>query len=160
MNLSPAAQRVQDALLDRGTQLEVRELPASTRTAVEAAQAVGCQLGQIVKSLVFRGAHSGQALLVETSGANRVSEARLAGQVGEPVHIASAEFVRQHTGFAIGGVPPLAHPQPLRTYIDRDLMGYPEVWAAAGTPQALFALTPQQLVELTRGEVVDIKAPG
>jgi prolyl-tRNA editing enzyme YbaK/EbsC (Cys-tRNA(Pro) deacylase) len=160
MSLSPAAQRVQDALINRGTQLEVRELPASTRTAAQAAQAVGCQLGQIVKSLVFRGAQSGQAVLVETSGANRVSEARLAEQVGESVHMASAEFVRQHTGFAIGGVPPLPHAQPLRTYIDRDLMGYPEVWAAAGTPQALFALTPLQLVELTRGEVIDIKAPG
>jgi prolyl-tRNA editing enzyme YbaK/EbsC (Cys-tRNA(Pro) deacylase) len=141
-------------------QLQVRQLSASTRTAGEAAQAVGCQLGQIVKSLVFRGAHSGQAVLVETSGANRVSEAHLAEHVGEPVRMASAEFVRQHTGFAIGGVPPLAHAQPLRTFIDRDLMSYQEVWAAAGTPQALFALTPQQLVELTRGEVIDIKASG
>ncbi len=160
MSLSPAAQRVQDALIDRGTQLEVRELPASTRTAVEAAQVVGCQLGQIVKSLVFRGALTGQAVLVETSGANRVSETRLAEHVGEPVQMASAEFVRRHTGFAVGGVPPLAHAQPLRTFIDRDLMSYQEVWAAGGTPQALFALTPAQLVELTRGEVIDIKAPG
>jgi len=119
---------------------------------------VGCQLGQIVKSLVFRGALTGQAVLVETSGANRVSEARLAEHVGEPVQMGSAEFVRHHTGFAIGGVPPLAHAQPLRTYIDRDLMSYQEVWAAGGTPQALFALTPQQLVELTQGEVVEVKA--
>jgi len=160
MSLSPAAQRVQDALINQGTQLEVRELPASTRTAAEAAQAVGCQLGQIVKSLVFRGALTGQAVLVETSGANRVSEARLAEHVGEPVQMASAEIVRHHTGFAIGGVPPLAHAQPLRTYVDRDLMSYQKVWAAGGTPQALFALTPAQLVELTRGEVIDIKAPG
>lgn len=157
MSLSPAAQRVQDALINRGTQLVVRELPASTRTAAEAAQAVGCQLGQIVKSLVFRGALTGQAVLVETSGANRVSEVRLAEHVGEPVHMASAEFVRHHTGFAIGGVPPLAHAQPLRTFIDRDLLSYQEVWAAGGTPQALFALTPAQLVDITGGEVVDVK---
>jgi prolyl-tRNA editing enzyme YbaK/EbsC (Cys-tRNA(Pro) deacylase) len=135
----------------------VRELPASTRTAVEAARAVGCELGQIVKSLVFRGVQSGQAVLVETSGANRVSEEHLAQKLGEPVQMAGAEFVRQHTGFAIGGVPPLAHARPLRTFIDRDLMSYPQVWAAGGTPQALFALTPQQLVEITGGEVISIK---
>jgi prolyl-tRNA editing enzyme YbaK/EbsC (Cys-tRNA(Pro) deacylase) len=157
MSLSPAAQRVQDALNSRGTRLQVRELPASTRTAVEAARAVGCELGQIVKSLVFRGAQSGQAVLVETSGANRVSEERLAQQLGEPVQMAGAEFVRQHTGFAIGGVPPLAHAQPLRTFVDRDLLSYPQVWAAGGTPQALFALTPQQLVEITGGQVVTVK---
>lgn len=158
MNLSPSAQRVQDALVELGTQLTVRELPSSTRTAAEAAQAVGCALGQIVKSLVFRGVTSGQALLVETSGANRVSEARLAEHLGEPVRMASAEFVRIHTGFAIGGVPPLAHANTLRTFIDRDLMGYEEIWAAAGTPQALFALTPEQLVDITQGEVVEVKA--
>ena len=94
MSLSPSAQRVQDALIELGTQIQVRELPASTRTAAEAAQAVGCALGQIVKSLVFRGVQSGQAILVETSGANRVSEARLAGHLGEEVRMASAEFVR------------------------------------------------------------------
>jgi prolyl-tRNA editing enzyme YbaK/EbsC (Cys-tRNA(Pro) deacylase) len=158
MSLSPSAQRVQDALIELGTQIQVRELPASTRTAAEAAQAVGCALGQIVKSLVFRGVRSGQAILVETSGANRVSESNLAGHLGEEVRMASAEFVRLHTGFAIGGVPPLAHASVLRTYIDRDLMDYEEIWAAAGTPQALFALTPQQLVDITQGEVVEVKA--
>ncbi len=158
MSLSPSAQRVQDALIELGTQLTVRELPSSTRTAAEAAQAVGCTLGQIVKSLVFRGATSGQAVLVETSGANRVSETRLAEHLGEPVRMASAEFVRMHTGFAIGGVPPMAHANPLRTFIDRDLLGYEEIWAAAGTPQALFALSPEQLVDITRGEVIEVKA--
>jgi prolyl-tRNA editing enzyme YbaK/EbsC (Cys-tRNA(Pro) deacylase) len=158
MSLSPSAQRVQDALIELGTQLKVRELPSSTRTAAEAAQAVGCALGQIVKSLVFCGVTSGAAVLVETSGANRVSEARLAEHLGEPVRMASAEFVRMHTGFAIGGVPPLAHASALRTFIDRDLMAYEEIWAAAGTPQALFALTPEQLVDITQGEVVEVKA--
>ncbi len=157
MSLSPSAQRVQDALVELGTQLTVRELPSSTRTATEAAHAVGCALGQIVKSLVFRGISSGQAVLVETSGANRVSEARLAEHLGEPVRMAGAEFVRMQTGFAIGGVPPLAHAHALRTFIDRDLMAYEEIWAAAGTPQALFALTPEQLVDITRGEVIEVK---
>jgi prolyl-tRNA editing enzyme YbaK/EbsC (Cys-tRNA(Pro) deacylase) len=158
MALSPSAQRVQDALVELGTQLKVRELPSSTRTASEAAQAVGCALGQIVKSLVFRGVTSGQALLVETSGANRVSEARLAQHLGEPVRMAGAEFVRMQTGFAIGGVPPLAHANAIRTFIDRDLMNYDEIWAAAGTPQALFALTPEQLVDITGGQVIELKA--
>lgn len=133
------------------------ELPASTRTAVEAAQAVGCLVGQIVKSLVFKKTHTGQALLVVASGSNRVNEEKLAGLIGEPIGKADAEFVRQQTGFAIGGVPPVGHNQVLHTLVDEDLLQYTEIWAAAGTPNAVFRLTPPDLLKITLGQVVRVK---
>jgi prolyl-tRNA editing enzyme YbaK/EbsC (Cys-tRNA(Pro) deacylase) len=156
MTLSASAKKVQDALTVLGMTLQVVELPASTRTAVEAAQAVGCQVGQIVKSLVFRGLHSQQPVLVIASGSNRVNETRLGELLGEPVGKADAEYVRQHTGFAIGGVPPLGHTAPIRIWIDQDLFQYPEIWAAAGTPHAIFRLTPADLVKMTGGQVTVI----
>jgi len=155
--LPPSAQRVQDALTLAGLSLEVIELPASTRTAVEAAQAIGCQVGQIVKSLVFKTATSGKALLVLASGDNRVNEQRLQEVCGEPLRKADADFVRQQTGYAIGGVPPLGHVQPLLTFIDEDLLRYDEIWAAAGTPHAVFRLKPEHLQRLTAGQVMCIK---
>lgn len=154
--LSRSAAKVQAALNENGLQLTVRELAKSTRTAEDAARAVDCRVGQIVKSLIVRGEVSGRAYLVLVSGPNRLNLKRLAGIVDEPVAMAPAEFVRSVAGFAIGGVPPLGHPSPLLTYIDRDLLDYPQVWAAAGTPRALFTLTPDQLVQVTGGEVVDI----
>jgi prolyl-tRNA editing enzyme YbaK/EbsC (Cys-tRNA(Pro) deacylase) len=156
MTLSVSAQKVQHALADLGMDLQVVELPSSTRTAVEAAQAVGCQVGQIVKSLVFRAAHSDRPVLVVASGANRVNEARLGDLLGEPIAKADADYVRLRTGFAIGGVPPLAHAEPLTIFIDQDLMQYAEIWAAAGTPHAVFCLTPAQLVTMTGGAVTQI----
>jgi prolyl-tRNA editing enzyme YbaK/EbsC (Cys-tRNA(Pro) deacylase) len=120
--LSQRAQRVQDALIALGLPCRVIELPTSTRTAQEAAGAVGCSVGQIVKSLVFRGVQTGRPILVLASGANRVNEARLSELAGEPIAKADAAFVRAHTGFAIGGVAPLGHPAPLTTYIDADLL--------------------------------------
>jgi len=156
MTLSPNAQKIQDALTGLGMTLQVVELPSSTRTAVEAAQAVGCQVGQIVKSLVFRAAHSDRPVLVVASGANRVNEARLGTALGEPIGKADADYVRQRTGFAIGGVPPLAHAEPLQIFIDQDLLQYAEIWAAAGTPHAVFCLTPAQLVTMTGGRVIQI----
>ncbi len=156
MTLSTSAQKVQDALAELGMTLQVVELPSSTRTAVEAAQAVGCQVGQIVKSLVFRAAHSSQPVLVVASGANRVNEARLEPLLGEPIAKADADYVRLRTGFAIGGVPPLAHAEPLHIFIDQDLLQYREIWAAAGTPHAVFCLTPAQLVSMTGGTVIQI----
>ncbi len=158
MAMSPSAQRVQNALAARGLPLRVVELDASPRTAVEAAAAVGCAVGQIVKSLVFRGAASGQPLLVVTSGANRVSEAKLAELLGEPVERPDADYVRRVTGFAIGGVAPVGHSEPLLTWIDQDLLQYPEIWAAAGTPRAVFQLTPTELQTLTAGRVANLKA--
>lgn len=155
--LSPSAQKVQDALEALGFNLTVIEFAESTRTAQEAADRVGCQLGQIAKSLVFRGQASGKAVLVLTSGANRVDENRLARHLGEPVGRADPDFARQATGFAIGGVPPVGHPQPVKTYLDEDLLQYPTIWAAAGTPKAVFQLTPAELEKMTAGKVVAVK---
>ena len=154
--LSASAQKVQDALAALGLPCRVVELPASTRTAQEAAAAVGCTVGQIVKSLIFRGAETNKPLLVVASGSNRVNEARLAELAGEPIAKADAAFVRAHTGFAIGGVAPVGHPAPLETYIDADLLQYAEIWAAAGTPNAVFALPPSDLERMTGGTVVSI----
>lgn len=156
--LSASAQKVQNALAARGLALTVVELPQSTRTAAEAAQAVGCAVGQIVKSLVFRAAESQRAVLVITSGANRVNEKAVAALLGEPLLKADADFVRAHTGFAIGGVPPVGHAEPLVTFVDEDLLAYPEIWAAAGTPNAVFRLTPPDLLMLTEGKVARVKA--
>lgn len=154
--LPPSAQRVQEVLQHLGFTCQVLELPQSTRTAVEAAQAVGCTVGQIVKSLVFRGRETRKPILVLVSGANRVNEKTLAQRVGEPIEKADADYVREQTGFAIGGVPPIGHIQPLPTYIDQDLMQYAEIWAAAGTPHAVFRLTPTDLVQMTGGRLVSI----
>lgn len=152
----PSIQRVQEALQHLGFSCQVLELPQSTHTAAEAAQAVGCTIGQIVKSLVFRGKETHKPILILASGANRVDEKALARLVGEPIEKADADFVREQTGFAIGGVPPIGHIQPLPTYIDQDLMQYEEIWAAAGTPHAVFPLTPADLVRMTGGTVTPI----
>lgn len=156
MNLSPSAKKVQAALAALGMSLQVVELPASTRSAAEAAQAVGCTLGQIVKSLVFRAVESDRPILVETSGSNRVNEARLRELTGETIGKADADFVRQRTGFVIGGVPPVGHSVKLLTFIDQDLLQYTEIWAAAGTPNAVFRLTPEELVRMTGGQVTRV----
>lgn len=151
-----SVQRVQRALLDAGLTAAVVELPASTRTASDAASAVGCSVGQIVKSLVFRAGESGPAVLVLTSGANRVDESRVATLVGAPITKPDAEFVRSTTGFAIGGVPPLGHTQSIATLVDEDLMQFDTVWAAGGSPHALFAVAPADLVRATGGRVVGV----
>jgi prolyl-tRNA editing enzyme YbaK/EbsC (Cys-tRNA(Pro) deacylase) len=156
MPLTPAAQRVSDALRLKGYAGDVLELAVSTRSAADAARAVDCDVARIVKSLVFRGASSGEPLLVLTSGSNRVDEAALGDRLGERLERADADFVREHTGFAIGGVPPLGHPNPLRTLIDRDLMSHETIWAAAGTPSALFEITPVDLARLTGGEILQV----
>lgn len=159
--LSASAQRFQEILRQRGYAHQVIELPASTRTAKEAAQAVGCAPGQIVKSLVFKAAHSQTPLLVLASGPNRVDEGRLSELVGEPIEKADADLVRQWTGFAVGGVPPLGHKEPVAAFIDETLLQYDTLWAAAGTPRAVFQLTPADLRAMTAGRVVAIKeAPG
>jgi len=155
--MSASAQKVQQALNAFGLALEVVELPQSTRTATEAAQAAGCSVGQIVKSLVFRGRQTERAVLVLTSGANRVNEQTLAQLAGEQVGKADPDFVRQRTGFSIGGVPPVGHSEPLPTFIDQDLMQYSEIWAAAGTPNAVFRLIPADLVRISSGRIVSVK---
>jgi prolyl-tRNA editing enzyme YbaK/EbsC (Cys-tRNA(Pro) deacylase) len=152
--LSPSAQRVQDALRSRGFAYDVIELAQTTRTAAEAAAAVGCTVGQIAKSLVFKTRHSGRPLLVIASGANRVNEKHLCAIVGELIEKPDADFVRQYTGFVIGGVPPVGHAAPLAVYIDEDLLQYDVIWAAAGTPHAVFRLAPADLVRMTGGQTI------
>lgn len=154
--LSPGAQKVQNLLKESGFSARVVELPDSTRTAVEAANAIGCTVAQIVKSLIFRGKQSDTAILVVASGTNRVDEKRLRELAGETIEKANADFVRQRTGFAIGGVAPLGHSEALKTFIDEDLLQYDEIWAAAGTPHAVFQLTPKDLQAMTGGQVVSI----
>jgi prolyl-tRNA editing enzyme YbaK/EbsC (Cys-tRNA(Pro) deacylase) len=154
--LSQSAQRVQDQLTRLGFEIQVQELPDSTRTSTEAARAVGCQVAQIVKSLVFRGEKSSQPVLVLASGANRVNEKAIGALLGEPILKADPDFVRQQTGFVIGDVPPVGHARKLRTFIDKDLLQHGSIWAAAGTPHAVFRLSPADLVKMTGGQVVDI----
>jgi prolyl-tRNA editing enzyme YbaK/EbsC (Cys-tRNA(Pro) deacylase) len=148
---------VQDALKARGFANRVVEHEQTTRTSAEAAAAVGCEVGQIVKSVIFKAKESGRPVLVVASGANRVNEKRLGELVGEKLEKPDADFVRQQTGFVIGGVPPLGHSQSLLTFVDEDLLQYGEIWAAAGTPNAVFRLTPDELVKMTNGQVVSIR---
>jgi prolyl-tRNA editing enzyme YbaK/EbsC (Cys-tRNA(Pro) deacylase) len=154
--LSSNAQKMQYILKTLGFSSHVVELPDSTRTAREAAKAVGCRVEQIVKSLVFKGQRTNTPLLVVASGTNRVNEQRLSQLAGEPVEKADADFVRQRTGFAVGGVPPIGHTERLETFIDEDLLQYEELWASAGTPYAVFRLTPAELKTMTGGKVVSI----
>ncbi len=155
--LSSSAQKVQDTLNELGFNLQVIEFEQTTRTSAEAAQAVGCEVGQIAKSLIFKGKQSGKAILIIASGANRVDEKKLKAILGEKVEKPDADFVREQTGFVIGGVPFVAHAQKLVTLIDEDLLKFDEIWGAAGTPNAVFKLAPQDLVKMTGGRVVDIK---
>jgi prolyl-tRNA editing enzyme YbaK/EbsC (Cys-tRNA(Pro) deacylase) len=156
-SLKASARRVQEALAAQGFAFDVREFPDSTRTSAEAAAAIGCSVAQIAKSLVFRGAESGNAVLIIASGANRVDPAKAEALLGEAIKRADADFVREATGFAIGGVPPLGHDRPLVTLIDEDLLAFEEIWAAAGTPNAVFRLSPADLSDLTGGRIGDLK---
>jgi prolyl-tRNA editing enzyme YbaK/EbsC (Cys-tRNA(Pro) deacylase) len=155
--LSASAQRVQDALAKHGLDLEVKEFGASTRTAADAAAAIGCAVAQIAKSILFRATKSNRPVLVVASGVNRVDEKKVAALVGEPLGKADADFVRDRTGFVIGGVPPVGHAEKVATYVDEDLLVLPELWAAAGTPNAVFRLTPGDLVRITGGTVARTK---
>ncbi len=156
-SLKASARRVQEALAAQGFAFDVREFPDSTRTSAEAAAAIGCSVAQIAKSLVFRGSESGNAVLIIASGANRVDPAKAEALLGESIKRADADFVREATGFAIGGVPPLGHDRPLVTLIDEDLLAFEEIWAAAGTPNAVFRLSPTDLSDLTGGRIGDLK---
>lgn len=155
--LKKSAQKVQDILREKGFGNEVVELPSSTRTAQEAADAINCSIAQIAKSIVFRLVDSGDPLLVVASGVNRINDKRLSSELGEKLGKADADFVRERTGFAIGGVPPIGHATSVRVLIDEDLLQYEEIWAAAGHAMAVFPLTPDELVKMTGGEVINIK---
>jgi prolyl-tRNA editing enzyme YbaK/EbsC (Cys-tRNA(Pro) deacylase) len=157
MALSSTAQRVQDLLTAGGFDCKVIEYAESTRTSQEAAERAGCTLGQITKSMIFRGKSSNKPILVLTSGANRVDEKRISELAGDSVGRADADFVRSATGFAIGGVAPIGHTQPMETYLDEDLLQYSTIWAAAGTPNAIFELTPADLQKMTGGRPLRVK---
>ena len=142
------------ALEDAGVAPGIVELAGAARTARAAAEFLGCDVGQIANSLVFRGATSGEALLVMSSGAKRVDLGRLAAIAGEPIEKADAAFVRRATGFAIGGVAPVGHPAPLRAFVDESLAAWPQLWAAAGHPHTVFRLTYAELLRITGGRAV------
>jgi prolyl-tRNA editing enzyme YbaK/EbsC (Cys-tRNA(Pro) deacylase) len=155
--LPKSAQRVQAALCAYNLALSVVEFPDSTHTAKEAADAIGCQVCQIAKSLVFKRHTTGTPVLIIASGSNRVNEKTLKALLGEKIDKADADFVQEQTGYAIGGIPPVGHIKPIETFLDEDLMGYDVIWAAAGTPHAVFSVTPAALAEITGGRVICIK---
>ncbi|MGD2099866.1 MAG: YbaK/EbsC family protein [Desulfobacterales bacterium] len=157
VKLKPSAQKVQKALHAFNLSCEVVQMADTTRSASDAARAVGCHVGQIVKSLIFEGRQSHQPILVAASGANRVNERAVEQTVSEPIKMANPDYVRQMTGFAIGGVPPIGHDHALKIFIDEDLLQYDEIWAAAGTPHAVFKLTPDDLKRITNGTVISVK---
>lgn len=155
--LTKSAQSVQNALASRGLDCAVKELAASTRTAQEAATAIGCEVAQIVKSLIFKTKTTHKPILILASGSNRVNEKLIESYVNEKITKADADFTREITGFAIGGIPPIGHKQVIEfIFIDQDLLQYDNIWAAAGTPNAVFNLRVEDLVDMTGGKVVNI----
>ncbi len=155
--MNPRAQAFQDHLRERGLNLTVIELPDSTHTAEDAARALGCDKAQIVKSLVFRTVSTSEPVLVLASGVNRVNEKEIARLLNAKISKADADFVKRATGFAIGGVPPLGHRQPITTFVDQDLLGFNEVWAAAGTPNAVFKISGKITEILPEHRVISVK---
>jgi prolyl-tRNA editing enzyme YbaK/EbsC (Cys-tRNA(Pro) deacylase) len=154
--MSKAIERFLGAAEVLGHPVEVRRFPEGTKTAEDAARAIGCEVGQIVKSLVF--VAGDEPILALTSGANRVDLDRLAALAGAPAaRRANPEEARAATGFAVGGTPPFGHPERVRTFLDRDLLGFEEIWAAAGTPDAVFRTAPEELRRTSRAEVADLK---
>ncbi len=156
--LSKSAKRVHDALAEKGLAFDVIELADSTRTANDAAQAIQCEVAQIIKSLLFRTQTSNEPILVLASGVNRVDEKIIQHYVGEKIVKADADFAREVTGFAIGGIPPVGHAQKIQhVFIDEDLLQHETLWAAAGTPFAVFSCPASEITKLTHGKVVAIK---
>ena len=152
-NLGP--QRVREYLRSAGVDALVTEMPTTTRTAKEAAKVIGCSVAQIAKSIIFRTA-SGRPVLVIASGANRVNEHHMSELIGEQIEKATPDFVQESTGFEIGGVPPVGHCRPIETWIDRDLLQFDIIWAAAGTPFAVFSIRPDQLQSITAGKIQSV----
>lgn len=153
---SASSARVAGALARLGLRGDVREMPESTRSAAEAAAALGCDVAQILKSLVFRAVRQDAPVLVLASGADRVDESKLAAVVGGDVERASGAFVRARTGYAIGGVPPVGHDDAIAVYVDERVLAHERVWAAAGTPRSVFTVSPADLVRATGATVVDV----
>lgn len=154
--LPASALRVQAALDALGIGSRVRELPVAARTSQQAADALGIEVARIAKSLVFRGAHSSRPVLVIAAGDRRVDEARVAAALGEPIVRANPEFVREHTGFAIGGVAPFGHPALLVAFVDASLRRFDSVWAAGGTPHCVFPIAPAALLAASGGREIAV----
>ncbi|MEM9030938.1 MAG: YbaK/EbsC family protein [Pseudomonadota bacterium] len=154
--LKPAAQRVQAAATTLDLKIAIIEMNESTKTAEDAARACGCSVAQIVKSLVFQRVDTSAPVMLLVSGTNRVDPARVADQTGFKLKRPGADVVRQQTGFAIGGIPPFGHAQPIATYIDTALLQHDVVWAAAGTPNAVFSVNPSNLASVTQAQIIDM----
>ncbi|MBI2707536.1 MAG: YbaK/EbsC family protein [Proteobacteria bacterium] len=155
--LTKSAQSVQDALASQGLECKVVVLSESTRTAKEAAMTIGCDVAQIVKSLIFKTKSTNKPVLILASGPNRVNEKVIESHVGEKITKADADFTREVTDFAIGGIPPMGHKKIIdHIFIDEDLLKFDSVWAAAGTPNAVFNLQSKDLLALTAGKVISI----
>lgn len=153
-SLPPSAEKVQAAARRLDLSIRIVEMAESTRTAEEAAAACGCEPGQIVKSLIFRGAESGEPYLLLVSGSNRVNEKAVATILGEVLARPNADYVRQVTGFAIGGIPPFGHDTSLPAFMDEDLLRFETVWAAAGTPRAVFEVAPDRLAKAIAAKII------
>ncbi len=156
-NLKKSAQIIQDALNQFGLDINIKEFAESTRTAQEAADSIGCTVEQIAKSIIFKCKDSKEPLLIIASGPNRIDEKKIRKIVGQKLEKADADFVLESTGFAIGGIPPIGHKKAIKTLIDEDLLKHEEIWAAAGTPNAVFKLTPAALLSITDGTLVSVK---
>jgi len=155
---NPSVERVRSALARAGLRPEIVELPGAARTAQAAASFLGCEVGQIANSLVFRAQSTDGAILVMSSGARRVDTGRLSALLGEPAGKADAEFVRSRTGFAIGGVPPVGHSEVARVFVEKSLAAWPRLWAAAGHPHTVFPLTYEELLRVTGGTAAELAA--
>ena len=155
--MSPSAEKVQAALHALGVEVAITEHESSARTSQEAADVLGCSVGQIAKSLIFRGTQSAEPVLVIASGANRVDEAKVGVLAGEAIGRAKPEFVREVTGYAIGGIPPVGHARTIRTWVDEDLLKHEIVYAAGGTPNALFPIRSTDLLRICGGRAADVR---
>ena len=155
--MSKSLKRVRQALIDAGFEPEILEM-GETRTAQQAADAANCHVDQIAKSIIFRGETSGEAILFLTAGGNKVCADKASALAGEPLGKADAALIRSQTGFAIGGVSPVGHINPIRAFLDPRLLEFTEIWAAAGTPRHIFALKPQDLLPLSGAQAADFTA--
>jgi Cys-tRNA(Pro) deacylase len=154
--LNTSVRKVEKALKAHGLECQVLNMKETTRSAQDAANSLGCRVEQIVKSLVFVMKKTKKPILVLASGANRVNTKKIRNVLSEPITMAAPDFVREKTGFVVGGVPPLGHSNPLETFIDEDLLKYPEIWAAAGSSNTMFKLSPDDLQKITRGQVISV----
>ncbi len=155
-SLNTSVRKVEKALKAHGLECQVLNMEETTRSAQDAANSLGCRVEQIVKSLVFMTKKTKKPILVIASGANRVNTKKIRNLLSEPIKMADPDFVRAKTGFAVGGVPPLGHSNPLATFIDEDLLKYSEIWAAAGTSNTMFKLSPDDLQKITQGQVISV----